>query len=195
MDQKGASHDPLGRRNLNPWRQYEPLPADVTQADGTLLSFKERIETMSTIEATRTWKNTEGHLDPPPRPQDGRPEGDARTQWRLERARMSPWWWMPEILSQLGAVFCLAAIIILLWWCDGKPPPNMGLGITLNTVLAFLTSLTKVAFMVPIIEGLGQLKWMWFLSRQHRPLMDFQVFEEATRGGLGGAKLLFSFKG
>ena len=87
------------------------------------------------------------------------------------------------------------AIVILLWRCDGNPPPNLGLGITLNTVLAFLTSLTKVAFMVPIIECLGQLKWMWFLSRQHRPLMDFQVFEEATRGGLGGAKLLFKFKG
>lgn len=125
---------------------------------------------------------------------------------------MSPWWWMPEILSQLGAILCLtgtlnwhdallrstddaAAIIVLLWRCDGKPPPKLGLGITLNTVLAFLTSLTKMAFMVPIIEGLGQLKWMWFLSHQRRPLIDFQLFEEATRGGLGGAKLLFSFKG
>ena len=71
----------------------------------------------------------------------------------------------------------------------------MGLGITLNTILAFLTSLTKVAFMTPIVEGLGQLKWMWFLSRERRPLIDFQLFEEATRGGLGGTKLLFSFKG
>ena len=69
------------------------------------------------------------------------------------------------------------------------------MGITLNTLLAFLTSLTKAAFMVPIIEGLGQLKWMWFLSREHRPLIDFRVFEEATRGGFGGLKLLFSFKG
>lgn len=84
---------------------------------------------------------------------------------------------------------------MLLWRFDGKPPPKLGLGITLNTVLAFLTSLTKMAFMVPIIEGLGQLKWMWFLPHQRRPLIDFQLFEEATRGGLGGAKLLFSFKG
>lgn len=71
----------------------------------------------------------------------------------------------------------------------------MRLGVTLNTLLAFLTSLAKVAFLVPIVEGIGQLKWMWFLSREHRPLIDMQVFDEATRGGLGGVKLLLRFKG
>jgi len=68
-------------------------------------------------------------------------------------------------------------------------------GLTLNTVLAFLTSLAKVAFLVPIVEGLGQLKWMWFLSRTPKPLHDMQVFDEATRGGLGGVKLLLGCKG
>jgi len=87
------------------------------------------------------------------------------------------------------------AIVILLWRCDGKPPPAFRAGVTLNTVLAFLTSLTKALFLVPIIEGLGQLKWMWFLSRDYRLLVDLQVFDDATRGGLGGLKLLFSFKG
>ena len=71
----------------------------------------------------------------------------------------------------------------------------MHMGLTLNTVLAFLTSLAKVAFLVPIVEGLGQLKWMWFLSRTPKPLHDMQLFDEATRGGLGGLKLLFSLKG
>lgn len=89
----------------------------------------------------------------------------------------------------------MTAIAILLWRFDGKPPPNMYMGLTLNTVLAFLTSLAKVAFLVPIVEGLGQLKWMWFLSRKPRPLNDMQVFDEATRGGLGGLKLLFRFRG
>ena len=55
--------------------------------------------------------------------------------------------------------------------------------------------------MVPIVEGLSQLKWMWFLdgsgtiSNQYRPLIDFQVFDEAARGGFGGLKLLFRAKG
>jgi Protein of unknown function (DUF3176) len=62
-------------------------------------------------------------------------------------------------------------------------------------VLAFLTSLAKIAFMVPIVEGLGQLKWNWFLSSQPRPLSDFEVFDQATRGGLSSLKLILKFKG
>jgi len=84
---------------------------------------------------------------------------------------------------------------MLLWRCDGKPPPAFRAGVTLNTVLAFLTSLTKALFLIPIIEGLGQLKWVWFLSHNRKPLLDFQVFDDATRGGLSGLKLLFGFKG
>ena len=66
---------------------------------------------------------------------------------------------------------------------------------TLNTLLAFLTSLARLAFMVPIVEGLGQLKWIWFSSHKHRPLVDFQLFDDAAQGGVGGLKLLFGFKG
>ncbi|KAB5522048.1 hypothetical protein GE09DRAFT_1044110 [Coniochaeta sp. 2T2.1] len=47
-----------------------------------------------------------------------------------------------------------------------------------------------------IVECLGQLKWIWFLSaNEPRPLIDFQLFEEATKGGWGSWKLLLRFKG
>ncbi|KAH8904952.1 hypothetical protein BR93DRAFT_882125 [Coniochaeta sp. PMI_546] len=46
-----------------------------------------------------------------------------------------------------------------------------------------------------IVEGLGQLKWIWFLSSKRRPLIDFQTFDEATKGGWGSWKLLLRFKG
>ncbi|KAK4183932.1 hypothetical protein QBC35DRAFT_506964 [Podospora australis] len=105
--------------------------------------------------------------------------------------------WLPEILSQIGAMLSLLAIVLILWHADGKPPEEMFLGMNLNTVLAFLTSLTKVAFMVPIAEGLAQLKWMWFLSSsgKKRPLLDFQLFDDAMRGGVAGVRLFFEFKG
>lgn len=106
MDPEGGSFDHPDRRTLNLWRQYEPLPEDhASQADRTLLSFKERMATISTAE--RTWESTKGRPHLPPKPQDLGPEGGAGTRRRLERARMSPWWWMPEILSQLGAILCL----------------------------------------------------------------------------------------
>lgn len=90
----------------------------------------------------------------------------------------------------------MTAICLVLWHADGKPPQALYLGITLNTLLAFLTSLTKVAFLVPIVEGLGQLKWMRFLSNgRRRALIELQIFEEGSRGGLGCLRLLFGFKG
>ena len=94
-------------------------------------------------------------------------------------------------------VFFAAAICLVLWQADGKPPQALYLGITLNTALAFLTSLAKVAFLVPIVEGLGQLKWMRFLlpHGRRRALIELQVFEEGSRGGLGCLKLFCGFKG
>lgn len=94
------------------------------------------------------------------------------------------------ILSDMSA-----GIVILLWSADGDPPPNLRHGLTLNTILAFLVSLARVAFLVPIVEGLGQLKWIWFLSPKPRPLADFQLFDEASHGGIAGLRLLFSFRG
>jgi hypothetical protein len=73
---------------------------------------------------------------------------------------------------------------IILRVFDGKEQPQLPLGLTINSALQYLTTFTKVAFVVPIIEGLGQLKWLWFASGPPRPLLDFELYEEATRGGL-----------
>ena len=78
---------------------------------------------------------------------------------------------------------------------DGRAAPQWPLGITLNTLLAFLAAFAKIAFMFPIVEGIGQLKWMWFTSPSPKPLSDFQVFDEASRGTWGSIKLLVQSKG
>ncbi|KAH6651930.1 hypothetical protein BKA67DRAFT_660709 [Truncatella angustata] len=77
---------------------------------------------------------------------------------------------------------------------DGQEPPRWVDGITLNTFIAFLASLAKLALMIPVIESLGQLKWIWFASKP-RALDDFQLFDQASRGGLGCIKLLIKLKG
>lgn len=58
-----------------------------------------------------------------------------------------------------------------------------------------MASVAKMTFVMAIVEGLGQLKWMWFLSDKPRPLIDFQTFDDAAKGGMGSVKLLFRFKG
>jgi len=79
---------------------------------------------------------------------------------------------------------------------DGKEQPQLPLGLTINSALQYLTTFTKLAFVVPIIEGLGQLKWLWFASGPPRPLLDFELYEEATRGGLIAIfKLFFRLRG
>jgi hypothetical protein len=89
---------------------------------------------------------------------------------------------------------CSIAIIVVLSQYDGKEPPEWPLGITLNTFLAFFTSFAKVALLIPVLEGLGQLRWLWFKSGA-RQAADFELFEEACRGTFGSLRLLLSLKG
>jgi len=86
------------------------------------------------------------------------------------------------------------AIIIILRVFDGKRQPDLVLGFTINSILQYLTSFTKICFLVPVTEALCQLRWLWF-SSQPRPLIDFEVYDEATRGGVGIFKLMFKLKG
>jgi hypothetical protein len=88
-----------------------------------------------------------------------------------------------------------AVIISVLAAADGRSPPQWPLGITLNTLLAFLAAVSKIAFMVPIAAGLGQLKWMWFSAGPARPLSDFEAFDDASRGAWGSVKLIIHNKG
>lgn len=85
-------------------------------------------------------------------------------------------------------------IVAVLKSYDGQPMPQWPLGITLNAFLAFFTSVAKLAMLIPVVEGLGQLRWLWF-ARKARKLADFELFEQACRGAYGSIKLLFSLKG
>ncbi|KAK0702798.1 hypothetical protein B0H67DRAFT_614110 [Lasiosphaeris hirsuta] len=104
------------------------------------------------------------------------------------------WVWSPEIGSCIVGIIIFVAIIIILRVFDGKEQPELVLGFTINSILQYLTSFAKLALLVPIVEGLSQLKWLWFAS-EPRSLREFQLYDEATRGGLGVLKLLFSLKG
>jgi len=67
--------------------------------------------------------------------------------------------------------------------------------ITLNTFLAFFTTFTKAAFMIPISEALSQWKWNIYASGlPSRPLADFQVLDAASRGVWGSWMLFRNFR-
>jgi hypothetical protein len=102
--------------------------------------------------------------------------------------------WLWELLSCLLSLFSLIAIIIILKHYDGEPIQDAPQSVTLNSLLAIFITLAKAGLMVPLAEALSQLKWVWFREAE-RPLIDFQTFDEASRGPIGGFRLLGMLKG
>jgi hypothetical protein len=102
--------------------------------------------------------------------------------------------WMPELLWCVFSLVCIGAIVGVLYLYDGHSLSDWPLGISLNALVAFLATLCRAGFVVPVVEGLAQLKWNWF-ARGERALSDVQVYENAARSPLGSARLLFSSKG
>lgn len=107
-------------------------------------------------------------------------------------------WWPWEWLCELLAVVSLGAMIFVLIQFNNKPQADWNVPyFTLNGLIAFLATLTKTGIIIPVSAAIGQRKWLRFLpngkgNRKARRLGDFETFDEASRGSLGSAKLIFS---
>ena len=66
-------------------------------------------------------------------------------------------------------------------------------GITLNAVIALITTIMKGALMTPLMECMSQFKWIAF-ARNERPLTDFDVYDGASRGGLSALRLCWHMR-
>ncbi|KAA8568008.1 hypothetical protein EYC84_008433 [Monilinia fructicola] len=66
----------------------------------------------------------------------------------------------------------------------------MGVGITLNTILAILTTTGRVCLLLPVAECISQQKWAWF-SSSPKPLTDLETFDRGSRGAYGSLVLLW----
>ncbi|KAK3346557.1 hypothetical protein B0T25DRAFT_613123 [Lasiosphaeria hispida] len=113
---------------------------------------------------------------------------------RPRQIRQGLRWWLPEFAWVFVSILCVIVIAVGLRYFDGLPPPNWPGALNLNTFLAFFTSLAHFAYTVPVLEGLGQLRWLR-PSRQPRSLSEFDVIDHAARGSYGGVAVLFSSAG
>ncbi|KAF6822860.1 hypothetical protein CPLU01_11754 [Colletotrichum plurivorum] len=102
-------------------------------------------------------------------------------------------WWL-ETICCLLSVACLATLIVFLGIYDNQPLPELPSGITVNTVIALLSTIARTAFTIPVAEGLSQCKWNWF-KQKPRPLRDLDLFDQASRGPWGSLSLLVRTKG
>ncbi|KAK8039860.1 hypothetical protein PG993_008271 [Apiospora rasikravindrae] len=97
-------------------------------------------------------------------------------------------WWMFEIIACGISSIALAAILVTLALMDQRPLRTWPMKITLNSFIAFMSTIAKAALVIPVAEGISQLKWIWFRSKGS--LEDIQKFDEASRGSWGSLKLL-----
>ncbi|KAK3486729.1 uncharacterized protein B0T23DRAFT_423194 [Neurospora hispaniola] len=94
-------------------------------------------------------------------------------------------WWL-EGLGVLGGLLCIVVIGLVLSVYDHKPPPSTWPGgLNLNVFLSFMTTLATACYMIPVIEGLGQLRWLRYTGGRQtvsRPASDFEAIDQASRG-------------
>ncbi|KAL1615635.1 hypothetical protein SLS54_008902 [Diplodia seriata] len=102
-------------------------------------------------------------------------------------------WWLFELLAWVISAIAMAVLVATLVLTDGRPLPHWPMSITLNSFISILATIVKAAMVVPIAEGISQLKWLWF--KKAGVLKDIQTFDEASRGMWGSLKLLLGTKG
>ena len=89
-------------------------------------------------------------------------------------------------------ILSLVTILVLLLHYDGEPQFQWH-GVTLNAVVSVLATVARIGLVVPVAESLAQWKWMWF-SKEPRPLVDFELLDDASRGSRGSLLLLWEKK-
>ncbi|KAF2430987.1 hypothetical protein EJ08DRAFT_660400 [Tothia fuscella] len=105
-------------------------------------------------------------------------------------------WWLGELFSWVLAATCMGTIALLLGLYDGQTmPANWPLEVTLNAYISILAAVAKYSLAVPVDEALGQLKYLWFCEGQPKKLLDYERFDDASRGPWGSLALLLHNKG
>ncbi|QLI71080.1 uncharacterized protein G6M90_00g080160 [Metarhizium brunneum] len=110
------------------------------------------------------------------------------------RPKVKPFWkvWILEMACILLSFSAFILIVMVLSKFDQQSVPDLPLKVTLNTMLSFLVTLAKAAFMFPVSIAISRAQWSWLL--QERPLYDFHVFDQASRGTWGSLVLLWRIR-
>ena len=142
----------------------------------------------------------------------GDPNALARSSTRNARSiGVIQEWWL-EMLCSLLALAALFAILTTVFPYDGHPLPDWPYGLSINSLISIYIVILKAAMLLVVTQGMtktvlptsakikclllpgiSQLKWTWF--RQTRPLLELEKYDNASRGILGAANLLWTLRG
>ncbi|KIV83869.1 hypothetical protein PV11_05858 [Exophiala sideris] len=106
-------------------------------------------------------------------------------------------WWMPEIIASFLSIISLLSIVIVLIVYEGKGIDDLNLPnwLTLNGLVATLSTFNRVCLMIPVSSALSQEAWLWFSKAAQDPkvssrLRDLERSDRASRGVWGSMVLL-----
>ncbi|KAJ5368535.1 uncharacterized protein N7496_008295 [Penicillium cataractarum] len=97
-----------------------------------------------------------------------------------------------ELLAVFLSTALLAAIIGILASYNHQPQPIWDYT-SLNSVISWLSTISKGCVLFAISESLGQLKWLWF-TQKSRPMSHLRTFDAASRGVTGSAELIWNLR-
>lgn len=107
-----------------------------------------------------------------------KPTGERPSIWtRIQES------WITEFLALIVASGAIAAIVILLSKYDRTELPSWN-GVTINSVVSWLTTAAGICMAYVAGMVISQLKWVWF-AQQARSIEDMRLFNGA--GGVAGA--------
>lgn len=101
--------------------------------------------------------------------------------------------WKSEIAAVTISLISLGAIIIILALRDGNPLNTWSFVLSLNTVIAILGVISRTSLAYAIGSCLAQQKWNG-LRRQDGKLINFEAFDQASRGPWGSFFLLYTVR-
>ena len=96
--------------------------------------------------------------------------------------------WLLQGLAVSGSIL-LTGVLIVLLACFNNTPILDWNGISLNVAVALTATILKGLVALTVSDCLGQAKWIW-LSWQQRPLSDFALIDQGSRGPLGCVRML-----
>ena len=103
-------------------------------------------------------------------------------------------WWLPELFASLLSVASLISLIAVLRHYHGRGIQDLRLpsSLTLNGLVAILSTLTRASLMVPIGSAISQDVWLWLSKPQkgRGQLQDLEFSDAASRGSWGSLVFL-----
>lgn len=103
--------------------------------------------------------------------------------------------WLWEILCTSLSVLCLVALAVLLKVFDKQPLPQLSYGVTFNSIISILVTVSRTSLGVATAAGISQLKWHWYLRERcttGKSMLDIQLYDDASRGPWGSLVFLFT---